>query len=444
MSIEPLNHRIQQLQRLLEAGRNLSAMLDLEPLLQTIIDLAADLTDSQEASILLYNEKDKNLEFVTAPWLKRDEMRGIRVPLDKSIAGQVFSYGEPVLVKNALGDPRIYRQVDSETEFETRSMLAVPLKIKGKATGVLTAVNKLEDVTFTENDINILETLASQAAIAIQNARLMQQTKKAYEELSQLDQMKSDFIAITSHELRTPLGLILGHATFLNEMVPEELQSQMDVVVRSAMRLKEIVEDLSKVNNFQTGQARLRRQAIDIKELLQEVVNSFKRSTREKELELRLDLPDTPLVLEVDNEKIGIALSHLLRNCITFCDPGDHIWVRAEQLPGHVKIEVQDTGIGIPSRDTSRIFERFYQVESHMTRRHGGMGLGLSVAKMMIEMHNGRINVHSEEGHGSLFTVLLPIPKTPVTLTDETPSETSGEAPSETPDETPSKPPFIE
>ena len=160
-SIEPLNNRIQQLERRLEVGRNLSAMLDLDPLLQTIIDAAADLTYSQESSILLYDEKEENLRFVAAPWFKRDLMKEIKVPLDKSIAGQVFKFGEPIMVQDAEKDPRIFRDVDNHAAFETQSLLAVPMIFKGKPTGVLTAVNKMSKGQFTEEDIHILEHLAA-------------------------------------------------------------------------------------------------------------------------------------------------------------------------------------------------------------------------------------------------------------------------------------------
>jgi signal transduction histidine kinase len=409
MMSESVNKRIKQLERLLEVGRNLSAMLELEPLLQTIIDAAADLTYSQESSILLYDKKEDNLQFVAAPWFKREKMREIRVPLDKSISGQVYTYGEPILVKNAQGDPRVFREVDMHSGFETRNMLAVPMKIKGEPTGVLAAVNKLNDQRYKEEDIDILETLASQAAIAIHNASLLRQAQEAYQELTQLDQAKGDFIAITSHELRTPLGLILGHATFMQEMVPEDLKSQMEVIISSSMRLKEIVDDLSKVNNFQTGQARVRKRQVNLNELLQEVVSSYQKRAEENQIHLELKLPDEVLFFEGDNEKISIAVSHLVRNAVTFNNPGGKVAVSVEKTPEYFKIDVVDTGIGIPSEDLDRIFERFYQVEEHMTRKHGGMGLGLSVAKMMVEMHKGRIGVHSNEGKGSTFSILLPI-----------------------------------
>ncbi len=412
MSVEPLNNRIQQLERLIEVGRNLSAMLDLEPLLQSIIDVAADLTYSQEASILCYDEEQGNLVFLAAPWFKRAQMSQIRVPLDSSIAGQVFTCGEPIVVSDASNDPRIFRDVDKRGDFETKSMLSVPMVFKGRTTGVLTAVNKLGKGTYTEEDINILEILASQAAIAIENANYLKEAQRAYQELAELDRMKTDFIAITSHELRTPLGLILGHATFMHDIVPGELKPQMDVIVKSSLRLKDIVEDLSKVNSFQTGEARIRRELMNLNVIVKEITDSLKFQADEKQIAMYLFLSPIPIMMDGDSDKIGIALSHLIRNAVSFTDEGGEVTIKTEALPGYAKIEVIDTGIGIPEKDLTRIFDRFYQVEAHMTRRHGGMGLGLSVAKMMVEMHNGRLGVQSEVGLGSRFAIVLPLKAT--------------------------------
>ena len=399
--------RVQQLERLLELGRNLSSLLDLDPLLQTIIDAASDLTYCQEASILIYDKEEDNLSFVAAPWFKREKLGEIRVPLHDSIAGRVFTFGEPVMVSDATNDERIYRYVDRFTGFETHSLLAVPMMFKGETFGVLTAVNKLSGI-FTNEDKVILENLASQAAIAIQNANFLQETQKAYQELADLDTMKSDFIAITSHELRTPLGLILGHAAFMQESLPEEYQDQMDVIVRSASRLKAIVDDLSKVNSFQTGESGINWQQIDANQLMTGLAQTLREYAAEKQLHIQLSLTSEPMLIYADPEKLNIAVNHLMRNAMDYTDPDGIITLITEKLPGFVKISVQDTGIGIPEKDQARIFERFYQVEDHMTRKHGGMGLGLSVAQQMVEMHKGHIEVASKEGVGSTFTILLP------------------------------------
>ncbi|NOH11716.1 MAG: GAF domain-containing sensor histidine kinase [Chloroflexi bacterium] len=407
-AIEPLTQRIQQLERLLEVSRSLSAMLDLDPLLQSIVDVAAELTYSEEASILMYNERVNRLEFAAAPWFKRDVMQTIPVPLEGSIAGEAFMSCEPVMVRKAQDDPRLYRQVDESADYETRCLLAVPLQYQGISTGVLTAVNKKGDLTYNDEDILILETLASQAAIAIQNAKLLRNTQAAYDEVARLDQMKSDFIAITSHELRTPLGLILGHATFLLETVPEEMHNQMEVIARNANKLKEIIESLGEVNVVDSGAADVDHAAVNVHLLINDIVTNYKEEAKNKEVALNVDLPRRRLRVEGDTEKISIAVNNLVKNAITFTDEGGEVKVAAEELPGFVKIMVADTGVGIPQKDMPRVFERFYQVESHMTRKHGGMGIGLAVAKMMVEMHSGRITVQSKEGEGSTFSILLP------------------------------------
>jgi signal transduction histidine kinase len=211
-----------------------------------------------------------------------------------------------------------------------------------------------------------------------------------------------------SHELRTPLGVVLGHSALLRDMAPENLRVDLDVIAKSAMRLKEIIEDFSNVDRIEAGLASLRRQRVMISTLVQSVVDSFKDLARDHQIALDFHVSQRNLALEGDESKIAIALSNLVRNALTFTNPGGQVQVRAEQVPGYIKIAVIDDGIGIPAAEQEKIFERFYQVEKHLTRRHGGMGLGLSIAREFIELHGGRIWVESTEGKGSRFTFLLP------------------------------------
>jgi signal transduction histidine kinase len=270
-------------------------------------------------------------------------------------------------------------------------------------------VNKADGANYTEDDHSILETLASLAASAIQNARLLEKIKKSVEQVSQLDRMKSDFIGIASHELRTPLGLILGHATFLREVIQPDYRAQLDIIIRNSLRLKEIIDSIANMDNAQSGTASLRARSISIKHVVEEVMDSFMEQAGKKQLTLRAETGQAELLVEGDASKISIALSNVVKNALDFTNPGGHILIVAEQSAGHVKVSVMDDGIGIPAKDLSHIFERFYQVESHLTRKHGGMGLGLSVAKVMTELHGGRIWAESVEGKGSNFTLLLPV-----------------------------------
>jgi len=333
----------------------------------------------------------------------------VQVPLEGSAAGWTFRHGEPLVVQNTADDRRHFKELDRLTGSHTRSLLAAPLIFRSVPVGVIEAVNKAGNAHYTEEDVLILAILASQAAFAIREHDLQGQVERAYSEVSNLDRLKSDFIAITSHELRTPLGLILGHATFLRELVGAEYHEQLDLIIRNATRLKDIVENLASVENYQNGAARVRLGKVSMARLARDVAESFHEEARRKGVTLRAEIGAAPLTVEGEAGKIEIALSHVVRNAITFTDAGGHVFVAAEAVPGYVKVTVTDDGIGIPAKDLERVFDRFYQVESHLTRRHGGMGLGLSVAKAMIEMHGGRIWAESVEGKGSRFTFLLPV-----------------------------------
>lgn len=401
--------KTQRLERILEISRTLASTHDLSSLLSMIVDVASELTASDVASILLFDPTRGQLRFEAVPGSQRGHLNEVYVPLDSSVAGWIYRNAKPMVLHDAREDPRIFREVDRQLGFETRSILGVPLLVQSKPIGVLEAVNKKDGGHYTEDDLEVLETLASQAAVAIENARLVGSIQDANQELKRLDRMKSDFIAIASHELRTPLGLILGHATFLKEVVPPKHQEQMEVIIRSAMRLKTIIEDMAAIAHQEQGQSRVHRETFSVSRLVETMADRYRQEATSKQIEINFDIPkDDALMIEGDREKIDVALSNLVKNAITFTDPGGQVGIKAEGDADMVKVFVVDTGIGIPADSIERIFDRFYQVESHLTRKHGGMGLGLSIAKAMVEMHNGQIWCESREGTGSLFCFMLP------------------------------------
>jgi signal transduction histidine kinase len=275
--------------------------------------------------------------------------------------------------------------------------------------GVLEALNKKDEAHYTEDDLAILETLAALAAQAMKSTSLLRKVRATSIELAELERLKSDFIAITSHELRTPLGLILGHATFLREQAPVEFGEQLDIIIRNATKLKEIVENLSDVEKVQTGAARVRSQRVSLAKIVRDVILTFQDEANARNITIKSQMADFPFFLHGDETKLGIALSNLVKNALQFTEAGGHVTVNVAEESGHLRVSVIDDGIGIPARDLPRVFERFFQVETHLTRRYGGMGLGLAVAKSMVELHGGRIWAESEPGKGSTFTFLLPI-----------------------------------
>lgn len=401
------NERIDHLERLLEVVRGLTTAPDLQTFLQTIISEATEMTNSELASVLEYDEESGELRFLAMQWFERDLLRPMGVPLEGSAAGWVFRKGQPLIIQDVRADQRHFKVVDRMTNHLTQSLVAVPLMVRGQVVGVLEALNKKDDAHYTEEDLTILETLGALAAQAMENVDLARKVRVSKIELAELERLKSDFIAITSHELRTPLGLILGHATFLRELAGDEFNDQLDTIIRNATKLKEIVESLSDVDNFQNGSARVRGNKVSMSKIVDDVIASFRSEAEHRNITLRTECGDSPYYIHADQGKITIALSNLIKNAIQFTEAGGQVTVKVEQDSGYVKVTVIDNGIGIPARDLPHIFERFYQVETHLTRRYGGMGLGLSVAKAMVELHGGRIWGESA-GKGSTFTFLLP------------------------------------
>lgn len=394
--------------RLAEVMRAITHATDLEPLLQSVVSAASELTDSEAASIMELDEQGGSLRFIAAPKGHKDALRAIRVPVDASMAGWVIREQKPLFSQDVSKDERHFRDVDFTLSYKTRSLLAVPLSVRGKALGVLEAVNKTK-AHYTEDDVFILEMLAAPVALIIHNINLQRHIDASSTQLAELDHLKTDFIAITSHELRTPLGVILGHATFLRELLDEEYGEQVDVIIKNASRLKEIIESLASMDNYKAGTARLHPQVVSMKSIIEKSVSSFTDMAAEQNITLTTEPARDDLFVEADGTKISIAVGNLIKNAITFTDAGGHVIVKSDSLPGYVKVSIIDDGIGIPMKDLPHIFERFFQVESHLTRRHNGMGLGLSVAKVMIEMHGGRIWAESLEGSGSNFSFLLPV-----------------------------------
>jgi signal transduction histidine kinase len=403
------NERIDHLERLLEVVRGLTTAPDLESFLQTIITEASEMTDSELASILEYDAEARELRFLSTIWFDRDVLRPLGVPLEGSVAGEVFRRRQPLIVQDPKADQRHFKVIDRVTKHETRSLAAVPIIVRGEPVGVLEALNKRDNAHYTEEDLTILATLAALAAQAMRNVHLERQVREARIQLAELERLKTDFIAITSHELRTPLGLILGHATFLKELVGSEHESQLDTIIKNATRLKEIVENLSDVDNVQTGAARIRSHKVSLTRIAEDVILTFQDEAKSKNITLRGDWGNSPFFIEADGVKINIALSNLVRNALQFTNTGGSVRIAVAEDSGYMKVSVSDDGVGIPARDLNKVFDRFFQVEEHLTRKHGGMGLGLAVAKSLIELHNGRIWVESEEGRGSTFTFLLPV-----------------------------------
>jgi len=246
--------------------------------------------------------------------------------------------------------------------------------------------------------------LSGQAAIAIENARLFEEIQHAYQGLQKLDHMKSEFINIAAHELRTPLGILLGYATILQEKAEGEVQEQLEIIVRNAMRLRSLIDDMLNLSHLEMGKPQIKLERIALRHIIDESVRDLSPLAESKGQNIEIKLSEDLPPIAADRQKLGLILANLLSNAVKFTPEGGRITVEAKSNEHEIWVSVSDTGIGIPPEEQEMIFERFYQVGDSLTRKQGGIGLGLAIAKGIVELCGGRIWVESQVGRGSTFT----------------------------------------
>ena len=406
---DELRDMVMRLSRLVEISVTLNSTLELDRLLQFITDTAAELLDSEGASILLVDEKTQDLYFAAAKGADPERLAQIPVPLDSSLAGTIVREDRPLIINEVAKDPRHFRAVGEQIELRTRSLIGVPMRIHDSVIGVLEAVNKREGM-YDESDQSTLSIVASLAAVAINNARLLEALQRAYDELGKLDRLKSEFISIASHELRTPLALILGYASILQEDAGEASSEHVGAVLNSAMRMRSLIEDMTNLNLLRIGSSEMNFELQPLQSVVRAAAEEVRGTIQAKGQHLYVDLTEEPMELRVDGPKLSMAITNLLNNAMRFTPSGGDIRLSLGRHGEEAWFRVRDTGMGIPEDELERIFHAFYQVEDHLRRRHEGMGLGLAIVRGVASAHQGRAWAESEgTGKGATFTVALPM-----------------------------------
>jgi signal transduction histidine kinase len=371
-----------QYKRIIEINQELGTTYDHVSLLRKIVFAAKEVINTEVASILLMDEATGKLRFAMSTNIKPHLMEEIVVPLEGSIAGWIFTHGEPRVIADAASDPNWNKRVDKEIEFVTRNILGVPMRTHKAVIGVVQAVNKNNNGHFTDDDIVTLRTLASQAAMAIENARLFQQ---------------SDFIAELVHELRTPLAALKTSTTLLQRPdLPEVKRTDIVQTMRGETeRLINLTNEFLDVARHESGRITLNVEPFPAVKLLQESANIVAHQAADKGVTIHI--AENDYTVEADRDKIKQVLLNLLTNAIKYNRDNGTIHLLLDVLEGDEQREHQ-----------KNMFQKFYRVPT-LENVARGTGLGLVLCKNIIESHGGRIWLESELGVGSTFSFTVPL-----------------------------------
>lgn len=574
------NERLQRNARLWatlsQVGRILSSTLDPDQVLELILEQAVQVLEAEGGSLLLVDQRSNELVFELALGPTAGDLIGTRLPWGVGLAGEAATTGQPLLVNNTANDPRWFSGVDEATDYTTQSILCAPMITRQQVIGVLEIVNKRDGSLFDENEAELLLALASQAAVAIENARLYDDTRQrnrelsvlysiamatgktlemsllldetlkqilevleyeggaiylaakddegpklmrhqgipapmlqlmasqlqncgvmrqvlaqgkvidrpvpladwepemrlicvplhthqralgvlifpsfhgrpvetpeirlletlgrqtsiavenaalyaelqeraetlqqAYDELAKIDQLKDELVQNISHELRTPIAFIKGYVNLLldgdlGELSPQQSDS-LEIVSNKTEQLVHLVSGILTLQTLTTEMPDV--ESISPIMLVARTVAAAIPAAQAAGIDLVSDYPEKLPAVTVDPPQITQVLDNLLNNAIKFSPAGGTITVKLSAEENMIRIQVLDTGIGIPADKIDRIFDRFYQIDGSSTRRFGGAGLGLAICKQIIDAHDGKFEVESEEGKGSSFAFLLP------------------------------------
>lgn len=379
--------------RLLELSTDLASILDFEILLHRIVEAAKELTECEAASLLIYDAQEDHLYFQAATDLLEEGLGRTAVPTDNSIAGWIFTHNEPLLVEDALQDPRFFREVDVLTRFQTRSILGVPMRTKDKTIGVIEAINKEQGI-FDQDDRKLLETLAAQAAISIENTTLFQQ---------------SDIVAEMVHELRTPLTALTAVANLLQRPdLPDEQRLNLARTLHVEVnRLNEMTTDFLELARLETGRSRFYREPVHLGGLVEECLQVVRAQAEEEGIVLDVQIDRSITPVQGDRNRLKQVLLNLMTNAIKYNKPRGKVILRLKQKRESLLLSIEDTGRGIPEEALPHIFDRFYRVP-YQESDAPGTGLGLAIAKRIVESHSGTIRVESQLDRGSTFIIRLP------------------------------------
>ncbi|MGZ9220485.1 MAG: GAF domain-containing protein [Anaerolineales bacterium] len=415
-SEEAIRRRNEYLAASAEISRLVTSTLDLNTIFTRTVNLVSARFGFYYAAIYTIEEAGFNIVLREATGAAGEKMKAQKYMLpvgSQTIVGKVAETGESKLVNDISGES-LYQP--NPLLLDTQSEVALPLRIGSRIVGVID-IQSTQTSAFTQDDISVLQSLADQVTVAIDNARSYELSQQAIRELRELDQMKSQFLANMSHELRTPLNSIIGFSRVIlkgiDGPVTDIQQQDLTAIYNSGQHLLGLINDVLDLARIEAGKMELNFEEVHLSEMITGVMSTAKGLVKEKRLQLLQRIPADMPAVRGDTMRVRQVLLNLISNASKFTDEGS-ITVEALVQTGptgkrEALINVIDTGPGISIEDQKKLFQAFSQVDGSATRKSGGSGLGLSICANLVQLQGGRIGVYSEVDRGSTFYFTVPL-----------------------------------
>jgi signal transduction histidine kinase/CheY-like chemotaxis protein len=409
---DELGRKVIQLEALGTVGQAVSSSLNLTEVLNTIITQAVRLSGSDGGSIYEFDENAKEFRVETVCGTSQeafDALRRARIKLDDTFIGKAATLGRPLELTD-LRDAPLDPHLSALAETGWRSLVAVPILLEGHIVGAM-VICRHTPGRVPQEIYDLLETFASQSALALINAQLYRQLEQQSTALEVASRHKSEFLASMSHELRTPLNAIIGFSEVLLERMFGELNERQDDYLRdiwsSGKHLLELLNDILDLSKIEAGQMVLNHSEFVVRESLEYCLSMVRERALKQRILLSLEVDPEVGLLDADRLRFRQVVLNLLSNAVKFTPDGGRVDIRASIRDRDLVVEVVDTGPGVAAEDRQRIFDSFQQGARHPGQTEG-TGLGLTLSKRILELHGGRIWVESEAGKGSTFGFALP------------------------------------
>lgn len=411
---DPGDERRRELETILRFTALINSSLRIEDVLNYAMEWAEEFMDAEASTVYELDEEKSELFIRIARGEKKESVEKIKFELGQGISGHVVQTGQPMVIQDVRKEKRFSPKFDSITGFRTRSMICVPLILRGKTIGALQVLNKKSGDLFTQIDVELLTTMSQQIAVAMENAKLYRRLEKRFELnarelktaqdkliLSERLVAMSHLVQGVAHEIRNPVTTIGGFARRIKKILKKdpEVDKYLSAILEESERLESLVRQVHEYTSVLAATFALD----DIRATLHEVVNKFEPIAQQQGVSLVTKIDESLPLTRMASAQIMTALSNIMENALESMPNGGELVLEAKQRNSQLFIKILDTGYGIRQEYLNSVYDPFFSSKTH------GAGLGLAVVYQIVKNHDGEITIQSQKGNGTSVAIQLPV-----------------------------------